>query len=178
MMERWIGLSDPNELASDPKVKYINPNTISNWIHTKQNVLAQSDYEVNRGLQFNEIRRDILRQLHAAGEGILLGSGAPQVFNDLGFSIHREMEAMSKSGMSNFEILKSGTVNPTKYVCDETKYGLIQEGLEANLVLLEKNPLESIRHMKNPAGVMIRRTWISTERIDARSSRIARRYSH
>jgi hypothetical protein len=52
MMGRWIGLSDPNELASDPKVKYINPNTISSWIHTKQNVLAQSDYKANRTLQF------------------------------------------------------------------------------------------------------------------------------
>ena len=49
-------------------------------------------------------------------------------------------------------------MNPAKYVCDETKYGLIQEGREANLVLLEKNPLESIRHMKNPAGVMTRGT--------------------
>jgi imidazolonepropionase-like amidohydrolase len=178
MMERWIGPSDPLELAKDPEMKYISPSTLENWIRTKQNVLDQPDYDAERALRFNEIRLEILRQLNEAGVGILLGSDAPQVFNVPGFSIHREMAAMSRSGMTNFEILESGTVNPAKYFGDEAKYGMIKNGFEANLILLKNNPLDNLEHLQKPLGVMVKGTWVSKEAIDTELKAIAKNYGH
>lgn len=176
MMERWIEPTDPLEIAKDPEMKYISPSTLDNWIRTKQSVLEQDDYDASKALKFNEIRREILKQLHESGVGILLGSDAPQVFNVPGFSIHREMEAMARSGMSAFEILKSGTVNPAIYFGDETEYGLIKEGLDASLILLENNPLTDIKNLQHPQGVMIRGNWISKETIDYQLMKIELRY--
>jgi imidazolonepropionase-like amidohydrolase len=178
MMERWMGPTEPAELAKDPEMKYINPNTLNNWVRTKENVLAQPEYNAEQALQFNEIRREILRQLHEAGVGILLGSDAPQVFNVPGFSIQREMEAMSRSGMSAYEILKAGTVNPAIYFGNEAQYGMIKGGLDASLILLENNPLEDISNMSHPVGVMVKGQWISKEVIDGRLNKIANQYGN
>jgi imidazolonepropionase-like amidohydrolase len=178
MMERWMGPTDPTELAKDPEMKYINPNTLNNWVSTKENVLDQPEYNAEQALEFNEIRREILKQLYEAGVGILLGSDAPQVFNVPGFSIQREMQTMVRSGMSAYEILKTGTVNPAIYFGDEAQYGMIKEGLDASLILLENNPLEDIGNMSHPAGVMVKGQWISREVIDARLNKIANQYGH
>uniref|UniRef100_UPI0040483A67 amidohydrolase family protein n=1 Tax=Roseivirga sp. TaxID=1964215 RepID=UPI0040483A67 len=178
MMERWIGPIDPAELAKDPEMKYIHPNTLNNWVRTKQNVLAQPGYNAEQALKFNEIRREILRQLHEAGVGILLGSDAPQVFNVPGFSIQREMDAMARSGMSAYEILKAGTVNPALYFGDEAEYGMLKVGLDASLVLLENNPLLSISNVSNPAGVMVKGKWISKEAIEGQLRSIAEQHGY
>lgn len=178
MMERWMGPSDPLDLAKDPEMKYIHPNTLNNWVSTKQNVLAQPTYNAEQALKFNEIRREILKQLHEAGVGILLGSDAPQVFNVPGFSIQREMDAMARSGMSAYEILKAGTVNPALYFGDEAEYGMLKVGLDASMVLLENNPLLDISNVSNPAGVMVKGKWISKEAIEGRLRSIAEQYGH
>ena len=66
----------------------------------------------------------ILIELNKANVGILLGSDAPQVFNVPGFSIQHEMKAMAAAGISNYEILKSGTVNPSVFFNEKGAYEL------------------------------------------------------
>lgn len=176
MMERWIGPTPASEIGNDPEMKYINPRTLNNWIRTKDNILANTTYDAEQANEFNELRRKVIGELHKAGVGILLGSDAPQVFNVPGFSIQREMDAMLRSGMSEYEILKSGTVNPAIYFGDQNKYGMVKEGLSADLILLDANPLSNIANMKNPAGVMVKGNWLSADLIAKRLKVIADRY--
>ncbi|MCE7993556.1 MAG: amidohydrolase family protein [Roseivirga sp.] len=176
MMERWIGPTPAAEIGADPEMQYINPRTLNNWISTKNNILANSTYDAEQANKFNALRRKVIGDLHKAGVGILLGSDAPQVFNVPGFSIQREMDAMLRSGMSEFEILKSGTVNPAIYFGDEDKYGMVKEGLSADLILLDANPLSNIANMKNPAGVMVKGNWLDADLIARRLKVIADKY--
>lgn len=176
MMERWIGPTPAAEIGADPEMQYINPRTLNNWIRTKDNILANSTYDAEQANKFNALRRKVIGDLHKAGVGILLGSDAPQVFNVPGFSIQREMDAMLRSGMSEFEILKSGTVNPAIYFGDRDKYGMVKEGLSADLILLDANPLSNIANMKNPAGVMVKGNWLSADLIARRLKVIADKY--
>ncbi len=176
MMERWIGPTPAAEIGNDPEMQYINPRILNNWIRTKDNILNNSTYDADQANKFNALRRKVIGDMHKAGVGILLGSDAPQVFNVPGFSIQREMDAMFRSGMSPYEILKAGTVNPAIYFGDENLYGMVKEGLSADLILLEANPLENIANMKDPAGVMVRGEWLSGEFIAKRLEVIANRY--
>jgi imidazolonepropionase-like amidohydrolase len=86
------------------------------------------------------------------------------------------MEAMARSGMSAYAILKAGTVNPAICFSDAAQYGMIKEGLDASLILLENNPLEDIGNMSHPAGIMVRGQWLSKELIEARLNKIANNY--
>lgn len=177
MMERWIGPEDPEILAQDAEMKYMNPRTLDNWVRTKKGIVGTQNYDAEQALKFNEIRRNIIGTLHKAGVKILLGSDAPQVFNVPGFSIQRELDAMVRSGLSEFDALYAGTVNPAKFFNDEGKYGTIVNGADADLVLLEANPLTDIANMRKQAGVMVRGTWLSASDIAARLDEIAKAYS-
>ncbi len=59
-----------------------------------------------------------------------------------GFSMHDEMEAMQAAGMSPAKVLYASTTAPAEWMGLNT--GKIENGLEANLVLLRDNPLDDI----------------------------------
>jgi predicted metal-dependent TIM-barrel fold hydrolase len=63
-----------------------------------------------------------------------------------GFSLHNELESLSKSGMTNSQALYSATVVPSTWMKSNT--GKIKIGYNSDLVLLSKNPLEDIKNTK------------------------------
>jgi len=177
MMERWIGPEDPDFIAENPEMKYMNPNTLSNWVRTKKGIIGAPNYSGEQALKFNQIRRDIIKQMHDAGVKILLGSDAPQVFNVPGFSIHRELESMVRSGLTPYEALYAGTVNPAIFFGDQGKYGTIVIGADADLILVDENPLENIANMRQQSGVMVRGRWLPSREIELSLKQIANKYS-
>ncbi len=84
---------------------------------------------------------------------------------------------MVESGLSPFETLKSGTINPAIYFDMEGKFGTVTEGAAADLILLNSNPLEDIINVSDKSGVMVRGKWLSQEEISERLNQIAAKYA-
>ncbi|MBF4488069.1 amidohydrolase family protein [Flavobacterium sp. CSZ] len=63
-----------------------------------------------------------------------------------GFSLHSELESLSKAGMTNSQVLYSATVAPGNWMKSNT--GKIKIGYHSDLVLLAGNPLEDIKNTK------------------------------
>ncbi|MCP4978274.1 MAG: amidohydrolase family protein, partial [Maribacter sp.] len=116
----------------------------------------------------------LIKKLQDGGHGMLLGSDAPQLFNVPGFSIHHEMDALKDVGLSPLEIIQSGTINPAIYFGMANTFGSIKEGLDADLVLVDANPLKDISALQRISGVMIRGNWLSKETISKKLENIAR----
>lgn len=77
---------------------------------------------------------------------LLVGTDANVAGVVSGFSLHYEMESISKLGISNARVLKYATEIPAKFMNFNT--GKIQKGYDADLVLLSANPLENISNTK------------------------------
>lgn len=69
-----------------------------------------------------------------------------------GFSLHDEMASLNRVGMSTAKVLQAATSVPAAWL--KSKTGKILPGYLANLVLLEKNPLDDIAHTKTIKTVM------------------------
>ena len=63
-----------------------------------------------------------------------------------GFSLHAELESLSKSGMTNTQAIYAATVASGNWM--KKKTGKIKKGYNSDLVLLTKNPLEDIKNTK------------------------------
>ncbi|MCH7512897.1 MAG: amidohydrolase family protein, partial [Bacteroidetes bacterium] len=111
------------------------------------------------------------------GAGLLLGSDAPQIFNVPGFSIQHELQYMIKAGLTPYEALKMGTVNPAVFFNKEGEFGMIKTGASADFLLLEANPLEDIENVQARSGVMVRGIWLPEEEIQKKLGRIAAKYA-
>jgi hypothetical protein len=174
LYERWFAPIKGDELLNDPGMKYMAKSTLENWKRRKAEYTETDDFSLPQWEKFNEIRRELMRKLQAGGHGMLLGSDAPQLFNVPGFSIHHEIDGMLRAGLTPFEIIKSGTINPAIYFGDEANYGEVKEGLSADLILLNENPLNDMKSLRDIYGVMVRGRWLSKEVIDLRLVEIAK----
>ncbi|MBX2815668.1 MAG: amidohydrolase family protein [Saprospiraceae bacterium] len=176
LFTRWLAPDQLETQMRDPEMIYISPATRFGWRQNKEQMQANLNLGSGRYDRFLAARKKLIRSLQEAGVLMLLGSDAPQVMNVPGFSIHREMEAMADAGLTPYQILKSGTVNVAQYFQNTDQLGTIEIGKNADLVVLEENPLEDIRNCKKIHAVIFRGQILSRDAIDQRLSEIAKKY--
>ena len=117
---------------------------------------------------------ELIKEMHQRGVQLYIGSdgGYPMVVN--GFSYHDEIRNFSELGISNKEILKMATIQSAKFL-GYKNLGMVKEGYEADLVLLDKNPLQHIGNLKTINHVFVRGKAISKAEIDAQLENLKKR---
>ncbi|MEJ2204565.1 MAG: amidohydrolase family protein [Gemmatimonadota bacterium] len=177
LWENLYGTSDPESLLQLPEMRYVSRAQRDAW----RRQAAGGPRGTPEALEaFFDLRKRILKELADAGAGILMGTDSPQMFNVPGFALHRELKVMEEAGMTNRQILASGTVTVGRYVQDhlglDGDFGSVAEGNRADLVLLESNPLDDLDNLADRVGVMVRGRWISRAEIDEGLARLAAKH--
>ena len=92
-----------------------------------------------------------LAMLRAAGVEILAGSGTgePAV-------LHRELELLVQAGLTPLQAIRAATYAAAEFMGVEDVAGSIRAGRDADLVLLDADPLADIRNTRRIAAVVIR----------------------
>ena len=175
LMTRWLSPKAPELMVQEPEMAYIPGSLRFSWRQSKQQMLERLNYSPELYDQFISIRQKLLRSLHQEGVLILLGSDAPQVFNVPGFSIHHEMQSMVDAGLTNYEVLESGTVNVAEFF-QSADQGTIEAGKIADLVLLNDNPLTDISNASQIEAVVYRGHLLSQKDIQKRLEEIAAKH--
>ncbi len=159
-------------------VRYVPQQQAQRWAATIRQRRATPLFSTQNGILLIELRRQILKELHDAGAGILLGSDAPQIFNVPGFSMHEELAEYVESGLSPFEALQTCTITVARFYEALDERGTVAEGMVADLILVRGNPLEDVANVRDPAGVMLRGRWIPGSEIVERLEAIAAGYGN
>src|SRR5690606_16535947 len=137
LIEHWPAPSPTVEqLLARPEMAYVSPQMRRQWADSKRQQLGAPGYSAERARALIALRRELVKALHDAGAGLLLGSDAPQVFNVPGFSLLREAVAMQAAGLTPYEVLRTGTANPAVFFDAEDEFGTVRAGLAADLVLV------------------------------------------
>ncbi len=165
----------PEEMIQWPEMRYMPQDVLDGWVQSKHDFQAREDFQPDAARRLVELRQRLTRELHDEGAPIVLGSDAPQFFNVPGFSIHHEMEMMVAAGLTPYEVLVTGTRNTGIYFDMADEFGTVEEGRRADLILVDSNPFDDIRNMREQSGVMVRGEWWPKELIDQRLEEIAER---
>lgn len=175
LWETIIGAADYEAMKEYDELKYIPEAVKQNYFSFAEN--PQSAYSTDSPVEHAELRTRILSEMNLEGVKILMGTDAPQLFSVPGFSIHRELPHMKAAGMSNYEIIQSGTKNVGEYFADWDEFGTIAEGQRADLILVNGNPLEDLSAIQDHSGVMVQGKWYSREMIDEKLAEIEAYYA-
>jgi imidazolonepropionase-like amidohydrolase len=105
--------------------------------------------------KYIDIRKKMTYQLWKAGVPLMAGSDSPEWFLVQGFSIHDELEVFTQAGVSAYGALEAATKNPATYAGAISNKGTIEVGKNADLVLLDQNPLENISNTRSINSVIL-----------------------
>lgn len=166
LFEHRVSEVTVSELSSRAEMRYMPESTVRQWVRAKQNIENDRDFDPEDARQAIRLRRMLIKALHDAGAGLLLGSDAPQVFNVPGFSIHHELAFLVEAGLTPYDALATGTTAVAEYLGSNT--GMVAIGRDADLVLLDADPLTDISNTRRIHGVMLRGTWYSAAELDRR----------
>jgi imidazolonepropionase-like amidohydrolase len=88
-----------------------------------------------------------------ADAGVVINMGAHGQIQGIG--AHWEIWMMQQGGMSNHQALQTATINPARSLGFDKFIGSIEAGKLADLLIMEKNPLEDIRNTEYIKYTMI-----------------------
>jgi len=91
----------------------------------------------------------MLKKLHDNGIQLVPGSD-----NMPAFTVHRELEIYSESGISNADVLRIATLDSARVVGVADRTGSITVGKDSDLVLIDGNPFEDMSAVRRATLVM------------------------
>src|SRR6185436_11641619 len=104
----------------------------------------------------------VLKMLQQAGVTILAGTDAGYLnsFNYPGIGLHDELGLYVASGLTPLQALQSATLAGPEFFRLTNRYGTIEAGKAADLLLLEANPLADIAATRAIHAVVIRGSYL------------------
>ena len=161
--EYWFENTDVHDNA---KLNHFTPhNLIDEKTNRRPDWFRKDEYE------FPKLAAQMTKLLRAGG---LVGVGSHGQLQGLGY--HWEMWMLASGGMTPMEVLRCATVNGSKIIGRPQDLGSIEAGKLADLVILDKSPLEDIHNtntihwvMKNGelfAGDTLDQTWPEQKKLE------------
>ena len=141
--------SNPEQIGSLSDLKHL-PNSAYLY-QVKQ--FVSSPKSKAQSAHMDSIRMINLKKMSDAGVLIAAGTDAGNIGTQHASSYLAELNAMKKSGMSNWQVLQSATINPAKILNKEMNTGSISVGKKADMVLLNANPIDSLENLARIALV-------------------------
>ncbi|MCK5682830.1 amidohydrolase family protein, partial [bacterium] len=149
-----VKINSGNKTPEEKNFKYI-PYASNNemWDDYKY-IKTEEDY--NLRVKWTDRIKEIVGLLHKNSIGLLVGTdfAYDNPYTYPGISVHEEMKNLTECGLSNGEALKAATLNPAKYLNALEYLGTVTVNKMADLVILNKNPLENIKNTKDIYAVI------------------------
>ncbi|RTE53846.1 amidohydrolase [Arenibacter aquaticus] len=147
-------------LLTEYNTGYINPAFLeigsqedyNRWTSTKlyDSLIGQ------RILKQHQQHLRIVKRMIDAGVLLMAGTDSGISYAVPGYGIHEELGFYKEAGLSNYEVLKTATLNPSKVYKELSRTGTIEVGKLANMVLTRENPLVDLRSLEKPEAVFIK----------------------
>jgi imidazolonepropionase-like amidohydrolase len=162
------------EYRADPNLKYVLAERRKNWEADLKDTAGKPAAEVAALNKFFRHGLVVTGYAHRAGVPIMAGSDANDTMIVPGFSLHRELGLLRQAGLSSMDVLRSATTIPAAYLGQTERFGGISNGKEADLVLLNSNPLDATGNTADIFAVIANGRSFSRADLDALLAQVER----
>ncbi|GGF30568.1 amidohydrolase family protein [Subtercola lobariae] len=168
-------LADDPVHTDDPDLRYIDAATLAKWKIANERFAQQSDdahgtYRRNYALQLR-----LTKIFEDEGVPLLVGtdSGGAAGWLIPGHAIHQEFDEMATAGLAPLTILRAATSNAADFLGLSDRLGAVDEGKDADLVILASNPLESVSALHDIVATVRAGKYRDAAELEAVKERIA-----
>lgn len=167
---------DLESLLARPEVRYVPESILDDWRPENNGYTNRSNlprFEAILATTFPFLQK-LTAAFQRAGVPLLAGTDASIPVLVPGFSTHDDLQELVAAGLTPYEALSAATRIPARFLQTDTRSGTVEVGKNADLVLLEDDPLDDVANTRAIAGVVIRGRWLDRSDLDALLQRGAR----
>ena len=159
---RTMQVFDDPIYRNDPHLKYVAPETRAMWEELAKAWVEKVPEDTKGTLKrFYGLQLKLLKLFKQAGVKMVAGSDFPGGWCIPGFSLQQEFRELSNAGMSPLEILQMTTLNGAEFLNREATMGTVDEGKNADLVLLDANPIDNVENLSKIHAVVLKGRYYS-----------------
>ena len=119
--------------------------------------------------KFYQVWMQFLNDYKNRGGKVTVGSDAGFIYQTYGFTTIQEMEMLQEAGFHPLEVIRAATLHGAEEIFYPLKkpieYGVIREGLLADLIIIDENPLENLKVLYGTGAVKLNDENKKVERI-------------
>jgi imidazolonepropionase-like amidohydrolase len=119
------------------------------------------------------LQQKIVKMMKLGGVKMLAGSDLGGIWVIPGVSLHQEFRELAASGLSPLEVLQMTTLNAAEFLRREATMGTVEAGKNADLVLLDANPIDDVANLQKISAVIARGKYFSRTSLDTIKNDVA-----
>jgi imidazolonepropionase-like amidohydrolase len=136
------------------------------------------EYWVQRRAAFKK-ELAVVGELRRAGVPFLAGTDSGGLsYTYYGFSLHDELAFLVQAGFTPMDALQAATSKAAQFLGLADQVGTVTAGKQADLVLLEANPLDDIRNTQSIRAVVVRGRYLDRVALDGLLARAKAAAAH
>ena len=135
--------SNPLQIGSIEDLKHLPDTAMIGFYKMRLRMPAV----INKWHHDDSVRMVNLKKMIDGGVTIAAGTDAGNIGTQHATSLYDELQAMKASGLTNWQVIQTATINGQKILSKESEYGSIAVGKKADLVLLSANPIDSLSNI-------------------------------
>ena len=159
--------------------RFVHPSILSQWYNLVVGDWNPSGCRASDADGSWEFLLWYSKELYDAGVPMVIGTDSPPVVGFPGWSLHEEMGILGGFA-TRFDVLMMATANAGRFMDEHLPgvepFGTIEEGKRADLLLLDRNPLDRLANAKRRVGVMARGRWFSERELQRLLQRVGYDY--
>lgn len=136
-----LKMSNPTQIGSLNDIRHLSDtayfNNVKRWINSPKSIADAA--------RADSIRMINLKRMADGGVTIVAGTDAGNIGTQHATSLLSELKAMKESGISNWQIIQSATINSSKLFKNNS--GSISIGKRADMLLLNASPIDELENL-------------------------------
>ena len=171
-------LGDDPRYTESSELRYVSASTRDFWLQVSRDFSSKMSAASRQTLkQLGELELKLTKIFSETGVKMLAGSDYGGGWVIPGVSLHQEFDLLEQAGLSPLEILQMATWNGAQFLQREARMGTVEETKDANLVLLDRNPLESAQNLHKIHAVVRNGSFYSSQQLSTIKEQVAGRIS-
>ncbi len=159
-------VQDQDNPYKDDARRYAHPRLLASWNDWFTFAIGwQPEDFVRARAVWPKVQRMAVR-LHATGARMTLGTDMSNPWIAPGISLHREMQLLAEAGVPVSHLLQAATRTAAEALGAGQRLGRIAPGFEADLLVLDANPLDDIRHTRDIHAVVLDGQFLTTHALN------------
>lgn len=151
----------------DPWHRFLAPTLLDNWHDGLEDRLREGREDTAGWREVLDRQAAEIGRLHDAGVLVLPGTDLATPLVVPGAGLQRELALLvDKAGFTPMEALQAATRDAAGFLGLGDALGTVEEGKQADLVLLAANPLDQIGNLATVRGVVTQGRYLSTAALD------------